>query len=55
MVDRGGCGRATNAIMTQAEAALNCDAILKILRERLHKCRLSGDADGLLEDGAFLP
>lgn len=42
--------------MTQAAAALNCDAVLKILRERLHKCRLSGDADRrLLEDGAFLP
>lgn len=49
-------GRATNAIMTQVEASANSNAILEILRECLHKCRLSGDADGrLLEDGTFSP
>lgn len=49
-------GRATNAIMTQVAAALNPNAISEILRGRLHKCRLSGDADGRLsEDGTFWP
>lgn len=38
----------------QVAAAPNCDAILKIWRERLHKCLLSGDTDGrLLEDGGL--
>lgn len=52
----GGSGgsRAMNASVTQAAAAPNCDAILKILRERLHKCRHSGDTDGrLLEHGGL--
>ncbi len=39
-------GRATNAIMTQVAAAWNVNAILMILRECLHKCLLSGEAEG---------
>lgn len=38
-------GRATNAIMTQVAAAWNGNAILTILRECLHKCLLSGEAE----------
>lgn len=50
-------GRATNAIMTQVAAARNGNAIIMILRERLHKCLLSGEAEGrrgaLTRTGSF--
>lgn len=41
----GRVGRATNAIMTQVAAARNGNAIIMILRECLHKCLLSGEAE----------
>lgn len=44
----GSDGTATNAIMTQVAAALNGNAIIKILRECLHKCLLSGETCGPL-------
>lgn len=50
-------GRATNAIMTQVVGAWNSNAIIMILRECLHKCLLSGEAEGRREalcvDGLF--
>lgn len=39
-------GRATNAIMMQVVAAWNDNTIIMILRECLHKCLLSGEAEG---------
>lgn len=42
----GGFGRVTNAIMTQVVAARNGNAIITILRKCLHKCLLSGEAEG---------
>ncbi len=50
-------GGATNAIMTQVVAAWNDNAIIMILRECLHKCLLSGEAErrreALTRTGSF--
>lgn len=49
-------GSATNATMTQVAAAWNGNAVIMILRECLHKCLLSGEAEGRRwADGLFSP